>query len=352
MVACGSVLYHRPVRAAEADPARQKSAAQQQTAVEQQTPAQPPAPQQTPVEQPSPAQPPAQPQNPAEQQTPAQPPAQQDPVPQPPAAQPANVDVAQNPPPAAAQNPPPAADAPSTPGKLLVTVGKSLIIDSPVNIKRVSVANGTLAEAVAVNPKEVLINGTAPGETSLIVWQSNDTRLVYDLTVRVNSAKLEATRQQIARDFPNDDVSLTFENDTAFVRGTVKDVTAAERVVAIASTLGKEKVVNLLRVEVPPVEPQILLKVRFANVDRSVQTALGVNWASTAFNQTTTIGTGPSILSSLTSGLSGATPGSAANIIFLRPGINLLSEIQALESKSLLEMLAEPNLLTYSGTKA
>src|SRR5579872_3310272 len=66
-------------------------------------------------------------------------------------------------------------DAPSNPGKLMVTVGKSLIIDSPLNIKRVHVANGTLAEAVAVNPKEVLINGTAPGETSLIVWQENGT---------------------------------------------------------------------------------------------------------------------------------------------------------------------------------
>jgi pilus assembly protein CpaC len=40
------------------------------------------------------------------------------------------------------------------------------------------------------------------------------------------------------------------------------------------------------------------------------------------------------------------------NIFALRTDINLLAEIQALESKSLLEMLAEPNLLTYSGTKA
>ena len=347
MVACGSVLYHRPVRAAEADPARQKSAAQQQTAVEQQTPAQPPAPQQTPVEQPSPAQPPAQPQNPAEQQTPAQPPAQQDPVPQPPAAQPANVDVAQNPPPAAAQNPPPAADALSTPGKLLVTVGKSLIIDSPVNIKRVSVANGTLAEAVAVNPKEVLINGTAPGETSLIVWQSNDTRLVYDLTVRVNNAKLEATRQQIARDFPNDDISLSFENDTAFVRGTVKDVTAAERVVAIASTLGKA--VNLLRVEVPAVQPQILLRVRFANVDRTKNMQLGLNLFNTSFNQQLSLGTGPALFPDT----SGRIPvAQAVNLLLLRPDLNLVAEIQALQTKNLLEMLAEPNLLTMSGEPA
>ena len=40
-------------------------------------------------------------------------------------------------------------------------MGKSLIIDSPLNIQRISVANGDLVEAVAVNPKEVLINGKA-----------------------------------------------------------------------------------------------------------------------------------------------------------------------------------------------
>ena len=56
------------------------------------------------------------------------------------------------------------------PAKLVVTVGKSLIIDSPMKIQRISVANGELIEAVAVNPKEVLINGKAAGETSLIVW--------------------------------------------------------------------------------------------------------------------------------------------------------------------------------------
>ena len=180
-----------------------------------------------------------------------------------------------------------------TPGKLMVTVGKSLIIDSPLRIERISVANGDLAEAVAVRPNEVLINGKAAGETSLIVWQLNGARLVYDLTVRMSGQRLEAVRQQIARDFPDADINVTFENDTAFVRGTVKDVMSAERVMAIAATLGKA--VNLLRVEVPPVEPQVVLKVRFADVDRSAATQLGVNFFSGAFNQQTAIGTGSPI---------------------------------------------------------
>ena len=232
-------------------------------------------------------------------------------------------------------------------GKLVVTVGKSLIIDSPLDIRRLSVADGNLAEAVAVNPREVLLNGKAPGDTSLIVWQQDGARLVYDLTVRMSTARLDAVRQQIARDFPNDDISVTFENDTAFVRGTVKDVTAAERIIAMASTLGKT--VNLLRVQIPQVEPQIVLKVRFADVDRSVSTDLGVNFASGAFNQQSAIGTGTPL--TLADGaLSGF--GSAVNILLFRRDINLAAAIQALESKRLLEMLAEPNLLAISGQQA
>jgi pilus assembly protein CpaC len=228
-----------------------------------------------------------------------------------------------------------------SPGKLVVTVGKSLIIDSPLKIERISVANGDLAEAVAVKPNEILINGKAPGETSLIVWQLNGARLIYDLTVRMSNARLDAVRQQIAKDFPNEEINVTFENDTGFVRGTVKDVTAADRVMAIAATLGKA--VNLLNVQVPAVEQQVVLKVRFASVDRSAALTLNANFMSTAFNQVSQIGTG---------GLVGNGVGAAVNILLQRKDINLTAAIQALQSKNLLEMLAEPNLLAISGQQA
>lgn len=258
-------------------------------------------------------------------------------------------------------------EAPAAPGKLIVTVGKSLIIDSPLNITRVTIANGGVAEAVAVNPKEVLINGTAPGETSLIVWQQNGTRLVYDLTVRPSVVRLEAVRQQIARDFPADDISVTFENDTAFVRGRVKDVTSADRVISMASTLGRT--VNLLNVEVPPVAPQVVLKVRFASVDRSATLNLGVNLFSGAFNQQLSVGTGSAINPSATgagagagssgsAGTTGSTTnnaisvGQAVNILLFRNDINLIAEIQALQAKNLIQVLAEPNVLAISGEQA
>jgi pilus assembly protein CpaC len=233
-------------------------------------------------------------------------------------------------------------------GQLTVTVGKSLTIDSPLAIRRLATANGSLVDAQAISPKEILLNGKAPGETSLIIWQDDGTRLIYDLTVRVSPQRLNAVREQIARDYPDADINVTFDNDTAFVRGTVADVTAADRIMAIVSTLSKA--VNLLKVQVPAVEPQILLKVRFVNVDRSASRQLGVNFASGAFNMQSAIGTGPAI--STAGAVAASTGGSIFNIFALRPDINLLTEITALENKNLLETLAEPNLLTFSGTRA
>jgi pilus assembly protein CpaC len=231
--------------------------------------------------------------------------------------------------------------------KWTVTVGKSLMMDSPLPIERVSVADGNVADVVAIGPKEVEINGKAPGETSLIVWQKGGGRLIYDLTVRISPAKLEAARQQVAREFPDEDINITFDNDAVFVRGTVKDVVAAARVMAIATTLGKP--VNLLRVEVPPSEAQILVKVRFANVDRSASLNLEADLASGAFNQSTAGGVGVPVS---TNGGQSFSLASAVNFFLFRKDINLVAALQLLQSKSKLEMLAEPTVPAINGKQA
>jgi pilus assembly protein CpaC len=234
--------------------------------------------------------------------------------------------------------------------ELRLTVGKSLVVDSPVNIQRVSVANGDLAEAIAITPKEVLVNGKAPGETTLILWQQGGTRLFYDLAVRQNTNKIDAVRQELARQLPGQDITVNFENDAAFLSGTVKDLVSADRAIAIAATLGK--VVNLLRVTVPPVEAQILLKVRFADVDRSSSLDLGVNLFSTgALNTVGQFGTGAFPSGSVGAG-GGLSLADALNVLLLRKDLNLAAVIKALQAKSLLEILAEPNVLAINGKPA
>jgi len=237
---------------------------------------------------------------------------------------------------------------------LFVTVGKSLVVDSPINNQRISVANGDLAEALAVNPREVLVNGKSAGETSMIIWQQGGNRLFFDLTIRPSTSKVSAIQQQIDREMPGQDIKVSFENDTAFVHGTAKDLTSVDRAVAIATTLGKT--VNLLHVNVPPTEAQIILKVRFADVDRAAVQDLGLNFLSTG--ATNTIGrvtTGQFSPPTIT-GNPGSPPtitySDLLNIFFFRPDLNLGATIKALESRNLLQILAEPNVLAINGKSA
>ncbi len=236
---------------------------------------------------------------------------------------------------------------------LSVTVGKSLVVDSPVTIERVSVANGDLAEAVAVSPREVLVNGKAPGETSLLIWQQGGARLIFDLRVRPSTLRLEAVRRELARELAGQDVTVTLEDTSVFLRGTVKDLVSAERALNIVSTLGRP--VNLLYVSVPPVEAQILIKVRFADVDRAATQELGLNFFSTgAANTIGSVSTGafsPPRADS-TDAASRFSFTDLLNIFVVRPDLDLGATIKALASRRLLQVLAEPNLLTLNGKPA
>jgi pilus assembly protein CpaC len=236
--------------------------------------------------------------------------------------------------------------------ELTVTVNKSTIIETAASVKRLSTANGEVAEAVAVSGREVVVNGKQSGETSLIIWDSTGKRTIYDVRVLPSQLKVEAIRKQLADELPGQQISLTVEDGSVILRGSAKDAISSERALAIAAVVGK--VANLLHVAPPPAEPQILLRVRFANVDRAASSELAANLFSTGATNT---------LGSITTGragvpnLSPTNPHSfsisdALNIFLYRKDLNLGSIIQALEAKQLVQILAEPNLMTVSGKTA
>ena len=257
--------------------------------------------------------------------------------------------------------------AEESPNELFVTVGKSVIVNSAVPIERASVGFGDIAEATAVGPTEVLVNGKAAGETSLIIWQRGGGKLFFDILVQPsrfsNNSKVDLLRRQLARELPGQKIDVGVENDLIFLRGTAKDLTSADRAMAIAAAVGKP--VDLLYVDVPPPDTQILLKVRFASVDRSLLRQLGMNFFSTG--ATNTIGSvstqqfSPPSLSSTgsssgTGGVSSngvtATISNFLNLFFFRPDLNLGATIEALEAKGVVETLAEPNVLAENGKQA
>jgi len=253
------------------------------------------------------------------------------------------------------QTPAPAAQQQGAPSArdLFVTAGKSLVVESPVVIQRVAVADSARADAIAVSPREVLVNGKSAGETSLIIWQQGGGRLLFDLRIQPSTIKLDIVRDELAREMGGQNVTMTLEDGSVFLRGTVKDALTAERAMAIASTLGKP--VNLLRVNVPGVEDQILLRVRFANLDRAASQDLGLNLFSTGAGNTTGATStgqfaGPQL--SVSGSSTQVTLSDALNVFLFRPDLNLGATIRALQSRRLAEILAEPNVLAINGKSA
>lgn len=241
------------------------------------------------------------------------------------------------------------------PSKTLgIIVGRSIIVDSPGQIQRVAVANPDLVETVAVNTHELLINGKLPGETTMIMWTEGGQRRAFDLNVTANTTHLEGVQSELATEFPGQKMEIVMENETVFLRGTAKDITTAQRAVNIASTLGK--VVNLLKVDVPGIEPQVLIKVRFADVDRTATSQFAVNLFSTgATNTLGSITTGQStspIVTPSTAGKGTYSISDALNVFLFRNDLNLGLTLQNLQSKGLLQILAEPNLLAIEGKPA
>jgi len=251
--------------------------------------------------------------------------------------------------------------------ELNVEVGKAVLVDCAQPIKQVAVGTGDVAEATAISPTEIMITGKGPGATSLILWDIHGGRQFVNVTVRPSAGltgdNLDAIRRELRTELPGQTIRVTYSNNSVFLRGTVTDLTSSARAVQIASTAGK--VVNLLDVDVPKAAPQILLKVRFVSVDRQKALTLGVNLfdlglgnalggVSTGQITPPTISNGGSSSGSV--GITGSA-GQAAfsqegNIFAFFPGLNVGADIHALESKGVVEVLAEPNLLATNGKEA
>jgi pilus assembly protein CpaC len=242
---------------------------------------------------------------------------------------------------------------------LAVAVGKTVLIDTARPISRVAIGLGEVAEASAVTPTEIMVNGKTPGETSLIIWDTRGGRQFFNITVRPSSAvttdNLDSIRRELSMENPGGGLKVTSENNMVFLRGTVKDLNASARAVQIASTGGK--VMNLLNVQVPTADPQILLKVRFASVDRSKEKQLGINVFSSGFGNTISqISTGQFSPPSVTPGATGTAAttsiGNELNLFAFFPGLNLGATLEALEQKGVVETLAEPNVMAVNGKEA
>jgi pilus assembly protein CpaC len=241
------------------------------------------------------------------------------------------------------------------PQVLHIMVGRSLVVTSPTRIKRVSIADPSIADAIVVSPYQVVVDGKSPGGVSLLLWDESDQSQAFEVSVDIDILSLA---QKIHEVFPNEQVQIETSKDSVILSGHVSSKTVADKILEVVKN-ATPKVTSLITT--PAVQPgEILLEVKFAEVDRSVENQFGVNILSLPgaknIGSITTQEFGPPSLTGTVSPTNTTTGGftlsSLLNIFIWRPDINLAATIQALEQENILQILAEPNLLTASGKDA
>jgi len=247
---------------------------------------------------------------------------------------------------------------------LHIMVGKSVVINMEKPVKRVLVSNPAAIKALGTTPTEVVVEALAPGASSLIMWDEAGSSRMLDVTVDLDVSGL---RTAVERAYPDSGIQVQSDGGRVILSGAARDQHVEEDLVKMAAAYSGQ-VVDSLTLAANPHERQILLEVKIAEVDRTLLEQFGFNLFSTgAGNTVGVISTqqfGP--ISGQSGSGSGTTingrpfEGGAAiltlsnllNIFLYRPDINLGAVIQALQQKSILQVLAEPNLLALNGQKA
>ncbi len=242
--------------------------------------------------------------------------------------------------------------------ELRLTIGKSVVIDYPSDIRQISTSNPDILDASPVTTREILLHGKGLGSATMVVWSKSGQRTFYNCTVDLN---LDPLRRMLKETFPLDDIQVRSSRDTLSLNGSVRTKEEGDRAVAVAGSFAKT-VINNLGVNVGQAEKQILLRVKFAELDRVRELQYGVNLLASpggtaiqsstgqfSNSQFTGISTTPAS-AGLTSALTNIT--SALSLFAFDPKLNIGAFLKALESESILQMLAEPNLVTTNGKEA
>src|SRR5438132_13672643 len=200
-------------------------------------------------------------------QQPSTPTQQQNPAPQPQSAPQLQVSSPQN---------------VSSEGQALhILVGKSVVINVQAPITRVLSSNPAVIETLATSPTEIVVEGRAAGSSSLILWDQSGRSQLLDGVVDVDRAGL---RSAIERSYPDQHIDVQADGGRLILTGKVTDPKMIEDLTKMA-TVYSNQIVNSLSLAVSH-DRQVLLEVKFAEVDRTRFSQVGVNLFSTGAGNT------------------------------------------------------------------
>jgi pilus assembly protein CpaC len=245
-----------------------------------------------------------------------------------------------------------------SPREIAIITGRGELLQFERDIERVAISEPKIADAVVVSPREIMVNGKSSGKASLIVWDGGSAPSRFNISIANDNSEAELSRKELQAGLPTG-VLLSGSGETIVLTGTVKDATEVKRIEGLASARAK-KVVNLLQIPPAPEPRQILLQVKFASINRVALQELGFNFFSrnvkTLGEATTEQFASPrfSQLQFQNQSFSNSTINFSdlLNLFIYRPDLDIGATIKALQQRDLLQILAEPNLVTLEGKEA
>jgi len=248
--------------------------------------------------------------------------------------------------------------------RLNLTAGSSVVIDSAARLKRASLANPDIADAVALSPQQIYVTGKDMGSTTLTLWDENGkVWAVFDIEVTPDQARLKEQLHQLLPD--EKELQVLSSQGHVTLTGVISSLANQSQALALAEAYAPKKVLNLM--QIGGVQ-QVMLDVRVAEMNRQLLRRLGLNFnylrgndfAVSGLNNLTTVikPTDATVL---------ADPSLIANAnpfaIALSQSINALFRfhngskswtgfIDALKQHNVVKILAEPTLVALSGQEA
>ena len=236
---------------------------------------------------------------------------------------------------------------------LNVAMNRAVVVESDTPFAELSIANPAIADFSTLSDRTIYVLGKTPGRTTLTLLDATG-RLITNVDVHV-TPDVSEFKERLRQIIPNEKIEVRSANDGIVLSGSVSSMARMTRALELAERYAPERVSNLMVVSG---QQQVMLKVRFAEMQRSISKSLSSSLAISSLGNDVSLGTetgtfldpGNSIVSpeiAVPTGTEG----------FLSVGLDIGSTqlavvLEALENKGVVRTLAEPNLTALSGQEA
>lgn len=228
---------------------------------------------------------------------------------------------------------------------LILSVGHSTVLRTSQRLRRVYVSNPEVIDSIAASPHELVLTAKAGGSSSVAVWTEDGETTLYNVVADLD---LNQPAKALRLAFPVEHIEVESQGGRLLLTGVASSPAIIDAALKLMASYSKD-VVSSAQILLPHT-PQVQLKVRIAEVDRTKLAQFGINILSggktTAVTQTQQFGA-VGLKDDGSLGLS-----DLLNIFVYNHDIDLGAILTDLQQNQVLQVLAEPNITALSGETA